>query len=441
MTINIQKSLALQERAKKRIPGISMLLSKRPDMFSLGVWPGYFSSASGAKVTDLDGNTYVDMSIAGIGANVLGYADPDVDEAVRSVVAKGTSSSLLGPEDVDLADLLCELHPWAQMALFARSGGEAMSVAVRIARAHTRRDVIAFCGYHGWFDWYLAANVGTENSLGEHLISGLDPGGVPQGLSGTALPFRYNHPEELEAIVDAHPEGLGAVVMESIRNVEPAPGFIEAVRALANRAGAVFIVDEISAGLRFLPGGAHLKYFKVSPDIAVFSKALGNGYPISALVGIESVMQAAQRTFISSTNWTERVGPTAALATLRKHRTLDAGTRLVALGERVQGGWLREAQRHGLHLHVGGIKPLSHFSFECDAPQAAKAYFVQLMLEEGFLASTLYYAMYAHSDEDVERYLEASGRSFGRIAEALELGNLNERLRGKPSTVGFKRLT
>jgi glutamate-1-semialdehyde 2,1-aminomutase len=441
MTIDITKSLALQERAKKRIPGISMLLSKRPDMFSLGAWPGYFSCASGSRVTDLDGNTYVDMSIGGIGANVLGYADPDVDEAVRAVIAKGSSSSLLGPEDVDLADLLCELHPWAEMALFARSGGEAMNVAVRVARAHTRRDVVAFCGYHGWFDWYLAANVGTENSLGEHLISGLDPRGVPLGLAGTALPFRYNRLEELEAIVAAHPEGLAAVVMESIRDTAPEPGFIEGVRDLARKAGAVFIVDEISAGLRFLTGGAHLKYFNVSPDMAVFSKALGNGYPISALIGVEPVMQAAQRTFISSTNWTERVGPTAALATLRKHRALDAGARLVALGEAVQAGWTRQAERHGLRLHVGGIKPMSHFSFECAEPQAAKAYFIELMLEEGFLASTLFYAMHAHSDEDVERYLEATGRSFARIAEALERGDILARLKGKPSTVGFKRLT
>jgi len=439
--IDITQSLALQERAKKRIPGISMLLSKRPDMFSLGVWPGYFSSASGSRVTDLDGNTYVDMSIAGIGANVLGYADPDVDEAVRSVIARGSSSSLLGPEDVDLADLLCELHPWAQMALFARSGGEAMSVAVRLARAHTRRDVVAFCGYHGWFDWYLAANVGTENSLGEHLISGLDPRGVPRGLAGTALPFRYNQLVELEAIVAAHPEGLAAVVMEPIRNIEPENGFVEGVRKLADKAGAVFIVDEISAGLRFLTGGAHLKYFGVAPDMAVFSKALGNGYPISAIIGVEPVMQAAQRTFISSTNWTERVGPTAALATLRKHRALDVGARLVALGDAVQAGWTRAAERHGLHLHVGGIRPMSHFAFECADPQAAKAYFIQMMLEEGFLASSLYYAMHAHSDEDVERYLDAADRCFGRIAEALDRGDLTERLRGKPSTVGFKRLT
>jgi glutamate-1-semialdehyde 2,1-aminomutase len=380
------------------------------------------------------------MSIGGIGANVLGYADPDVDEAVRAVIAKGSSSSLLGPEDVDLADLLCELHPWAEMALFARSGGEAMNVAVRVARAHTRRDVVAFCGYHGWFDWYLAANVGTENSLGEHLISGLDPRGVPLGLAGTALPFRYNRLEELEAIVAAHPEGLAAVVMESIRDTAPEPGFIEGVRDLARKAGAVFIVDEISAGLRFLTGGAHLKYFNVSPDMAVFSKALGNGYPISALIGVEPVMQAAQRTFISSptgpSGWDPRRPwpPCASTAPW----TPGPGSWPWRGGA---GGLDRQAERHGLRLHVGGIKPMSHFSFECAEPQAAKAYFIELMLEEGFLASTLFYAMHAHSDEDVERYLEATGRSFARIAEALARGDILARLKGKPSTVGFKRLT
>jgi len=201
MNFNISKSLKLQERAKKLIPGMTQLLSKRPDMFSAGIWPGYFSKAESVYVWDLDGNKYIDMSISGVGANVLGYADPDVDAAVKNAIANGTSCSLNCPEEVELAELLCELHPWAQMVRYARSGGEAMAIAVRIARAFTGRDIIAFCGYHGWHDWYLAANLGTENALGEHLLSGLSPAGVPRGLKGTALPFRYNKLEELQEIV------------------------------------------------------------------------------------------------------------------------------------------------------------------------------------------------------------------------------------------------
>ncbi|MGB6918046.1 MAG: aminotransferase class III-fold pyridoxal phosphate-dependent enzyme, partial [Phycisphaerae bacterium] len=234
--MDLERSLRMQARAQARIPGMTQLLSKRPDRFAPGVWPGYFSRARGVEVWDLDGNRYVDMSIGGVGATVLGYADPDVDAAVRAAIDAGTSSSLNCPEEVELADLLCELHPWAEKVRYARSGGEAMAIAVRIARACTRRDTVAFCGYHGWHDWYLAANLGTENALGEHLLPGLEPRGVPRGLTGTALPFRYNHPEELEAIVAAHAEDLAAIVLEPIRSAWPEPGFLEKVRQLADRA-------------------------------------------------------------------------------------------------------------------------------------------------------------------------------------------------------------
>ncbi|MEF2145602.1 MAG: aminotransferase class III-fold pyridoxal phosphate-dependent enzyme [Desulfovibrionaceae bacterium] len=437
---DISKTLSMQDRALKRIPGLSQLLSKRPDRFSLGVWPTYFSRAKGATVWDLDNNEYLDMSIAGIGANVLGYADPDVDAAVLDAVSRGVSSSLNCPEEVELADLLCELHPWADMARFVRCGGEAMSVAVRIARARTGRDVVAFCGYHGWHDWYLAANVGAENALGGHHITGLDPAGVPQGLAGTAYPFHYNKLEELEAIVEVHGEKLAAIVMESIRSAEPEPGFLEGVRKLADRTGAVLIVDEVSAGLRLCTGGAHLKLFPQPPDMAVFSKALGNGYAMAAVIGKADVMQAAQKTFISSTNWTERIGPVAALATLRKHRDLDAATRLVQLGTKVQQGWKRCAAEYGLEINVGGIPPLSHYGFAGKDALSLKAYFVQCMLDEGILASTLYYAMYAHTDADVERYLDACGRTFALLREAVDKGELAQRLRGLPAAAGFGRL-
>lgn len=440
MKISIRKSLQMQERAKKCIPGMTQLLSKRPDMFSSGVWPGYFSKAKGVNVWDLDGNKYIDMSISGIGANVLGYADPDVDEAVKNAIANGTSCSLNCPEEVELAELLCELHPWAEMVRFARTGGEAMAVAVRIARAHTGMDKIAFCGYHGWHDWYLAANLETENALGEHLISGLNPTGVPCALEGTAFPFRYNQLKDLEEILVKHGKDLAAIVMEPLRNYEPEPGFIEGIRSLADESGAVLVVDEISAGFRYNTGGAHLKFFAREPDIAVFSKGLGNGYSIAAVIGRTNVMQAAQRTFISSTNWTERVGPTAAIAMIEKHRRVDAGKHLVKLGEQVQSGWKEMADKHGLSVEIGGMKPMSHFAFDHDKAQSMKAYFIQLMLEQGFLASNLFYAMYAHTEKNVSDYLKAVDRSFGAIKHSIKQNDIDNRLVGKPSSVGFKRL-
>ena len=438
--MNIPKCLLMQKRAKQRIPGMTQLLSKRPDMFAPGVWPGYFSKAKGVEVWDLDGNRYIDMSIAGIGANVLGYADSDVDDAVRTIIGKGTSCSLNCPEEIELADLLCEIHPWADMVRFSRTGGEAMTIAVRIARAYTGKDKIAFCGYHGWHDWYLAANLGTENALGEHLLPGLNPRGVPQGLKGTAIAFRYNHLEELQAIVEQNKNDLAAIVMEPIRNIQPKPGFLEGVRGIADEIGAVFIIDEISAAFRMNSGGAHL-LLGIEPDIAVFSKALGNGYPIAAIIGKADIMQAAQSTFISSTNWTERIGPTAALATIKKHKAVDAGKHLMTIGKQVQEGWTRLAKKNNLKIDIGGIPPLSHFSFEYDNALSMKALFVQLMLEKGFLASTLFYAIFAHQSHHVEQYLQSVDEIFSEISEANQAGNLEKRLRGKPATAGFRRLT
>lgn len=429
----------MQERAKARIPGMTQLLSKRPDQFSPGVWPGYFSRAQGVEVWDLDNNHYLDMSIGGIGANVLGYADPDVDEAVKEAIRIGNSSSLNCPEEVELADLLCEVHPWAEKARFARTGGEAMTIAVRIARCHTGRDKIAFCGYHGWHDWYLAANLGTENALGEHLLPGLSPCGVPQGLAATAFPFHYNGIDELKKIISNHKGQLAAIIMEPIRNLTPLPGFLEEVKLLAKENGAVFIFDEISSGFRLTHGGTHLT-LGIHPDIAVFSKALGNGYPIAAILGKGSIMESTQNTFISSTYWTERIGPTAALATIRKHRRVNASQHLIALGTQVQEGWKQLASKHGIEIRVNGLKPMGHFAFQDSQAPVLKSLYVQLMLESGFLASNSFYAMYAHQEKHVADYLKATDAAFFQISAWKEEGKLESHLEGGPAAAGFTRL-
>jgi len=437
--MRLDKRVALLARGAARIPGMSQLLSKRPDRFSRGVWPGYYSRAKGAEVWDLDDNRYLDMSIGGIGATVLGYADPDVDGAVLEAIRNGGASSLNCPEEVELAELLCELHPWADMVRYTRGGGEAAAMAVRIARAATGREKVAFCGYHGWHDWYLAANLGEIDALDGHLMSGLPPAGVPRALRGTAFPFAYNDLNGLRALVDEHGSGLAAIIIEPVRNHEPEPSFLEGVRALADRCGTVLIVDEISAALRMNTGGAHLVY-GLEPDMAVFSKSLGNGYPMSAVIGRAEVMEAAQKTFISSTNWTERTGPAAALATLAKHRATDAGAHLTRLGRMVQKGWRELANRWKLPLEVGGMAAMSHFSFFGDDAQARKAYFVQLMLDRGILASNLCYLMLAHTDADVARYLSACDEAFCDLARAVAEGDLSRKLRGQPSLAGFKRL-
>jgi glutamate-1-semialdehyde 2,1-aminomutase len=314
-----------------------------------------------------------------------------------------------------------------------------MAIAVRIARTSTGKDKIAFCGYHGWHDWYLSANLGTENALGEHLLPGLSPRGVPRGLTGTAFPFRYNHLDELEAIISKHRKELAAVIMEPIRSDNPEPGFLEGVRALADETGAVLIIDEISAGFRMNSGGAHM-LFSVIPDMAVYSKAMGNGFPIAAVIGKDRVMTAAQDTFISSTMWTERVGPAAALATIKKHRDCRVGHHLVEMGGNVQEGWKKSAEKSGLDIKVGGIPPTGHFTFSHEQALSLKSMFVQLMLERGFLASNLFYAMFSHKAEHIKAYLQAVDDVFLHLAFLLQKGTLKHEMKGKPATEGFRRL-
>jgi glutamate-1-semialdehyde 2,1-aminomutase len=430
----------LYARARHLIPGGTQLLSKRPEMFLPDLWPAYYSRAAGDEIWDLDGRGYIDMSYSGIGACVLGYADPDVDAAVRGAIERGTMSTLNCPEEVELAELLIELHPWAEMARYTRSGGEAMALAIRIARAASGRDVVAFCGYHGWHDWYLSANLGDTDRLDGHLLPGLEPAGVPRRLAGTARPFRYNRVEELEAIAAEEGDRLAAVVLEPIRGQRPEGAFLERVQEIARRCGAVLVFDEITAGWRLCSGGAH-RVLGVAPDVAVFAKGMSNGYPMAAVIGTRAVMDAAQSSFISSTYWTERIGPTAALATIRKFRSAEVEKRLDQVGRRVQEGWKRAGAENGVAVKVDGIPPLGHFAFEIPEASAARTLFTQLMLERRFLAAPAFYAMQAHRDEHVAAYLDSVRECFGLIAEAVRGGVLQEQLRGPVAHSGFGRLT
>lgn len=433
------KGQELYVKAKTLIPGGTQLLSKRPEMFLPDQWPAYYKSAQGIRVTDLDDKQYVDMSMMGIGACVLGYADSDVDVAVKHAIENGSQCTLNAPEEVELAEVLCDLHPWADMVRYARSGGEAVSIAVRIARAHTGKDRVIFCGYHGWSDWYLAANLGDEDALGESLMTGLEPAGVPKGLRGTALPFHYNHLEQFEALVAKYPEQIAAIVMEPQRGQEPEPAFLETIRKRADEIGAVLIFDEITTGFRMTAGGIHLLH-NVTPDIAVFAKAISNGYPMAAIIGREEVMQAAQSTFISSTSWTDRIGPVAALATIKKYRENKVEQHIAQIGNLVKQGWTEKAKKHGIALHTSGLPSLAHFSFEYENEIILTTAFVQLMLERGYLAANQFKPSFAHGKVDVEKYLNVVDEVFAILTKAIAQNNVEALLKGPVARRGFYRL-
>lgn len=428
----------LYKKAKTLIPGGTMLLSKRPEMFLPDLWPSYFSKAKGCKIWDLDGRELLDMSIMGIGTNTLGYGNDEVDGAVMETVKSGNMTTLNCPEEVYLAEKLIELNPWADMVRLARSGGEANSIAIRIARAASGKDKVAICGYHGWHDWYLSANHNGSDDLSGHLIPGLSPKGVPKNLKDTVFPFNYNNYEELLSIIEKN--DIGVIKMEVVRNFGPEDNFLHKVRALATEKNIVLIFDECTSGFRETFGGIYKKY-GVEPDMAMYGKTIGNGYALTAVVGKRSVMEAAQSTFISSTFWTERIGPTAAVATLKVMERVKSWETITQIGTKMRDGWQKLADTHGLSITISGIPALSTYGFNSSDAMAYKTLIAQEMLDKGFLASTNFYASTAHNEENLELYFTALDEVYHQIANC-ENGNLQieNLLKGPICHGGFKRL-
>jgi glutamate-1-semialdehyde aminotransferase len=433
------KGQELYKRAKEIIPGGTQLLSKRPEQLLPEYWPAYHKKAKGCKIWDLDDNEYLDTSYMGLGANSVGYADDDIDNAVKEVITSGNMTTLNPVEEVKLAEKLIRLHPWAEMARFTRSGGEAMMVAVRVARAATNKDIVLFCGYHGWHDWYIAANLSNDSALDGQLLPGLKTSGVPRYLKNTSFPFNFNNLSEFKNLVKNYKGKIAAVVMESIRNIEPDYGFWDYIQSETKKNDIPLIIDEITAGWRLNLGGAHLLY-SIEPDIAVFAKGMSNGYPMAAIIGKKKYMDAAQDSFISSTYWTERIGPVAALATIEKMEGYNIQTHLVKIGKMIQDGWRNIANNNNINIHIGSIYPLSHFDFQENEPLVLKTLFTQEMLTRGFLATNSFYCAYAHTETIVQQYLEKSDEVFYIIRKSIDDGTSKNLLKGPICQSGFKRL-
>ncbi|CAM1354981.1 aminotransferase class III-fold pyridoxal phosphate-dependent enzyme [Tenacibaculum halocynthiae] len=428
----------LYKKAKKLIPGGTMLLSKRPEMFLPEKWPSYYSKAKGCHVWDLDNNKYTDVSIMGIGTNILGYGNKEIDEVVSNVVKTGNMSTFNCPEEVYLAEKLIEMNPWADMVRFARSGGEANAIAIRIARAASGKDKVAICGYHGWHDWYLSTNLGNDEGLDQHLLPGLDPAGVPNHLKGSTLPFLYNNYEELENLVKNH--DIGVIKMEVQRNHAPKEGYLQKVRKLATDHNIVLIFDECTSGFRETYGPIFKKY-GVEPDMTVFGKTIANGYALTAVVGKREVMEAAQNTFISSTFWTERIGPAAALKTLEIMEKEQPWDYITEMGNYIKEQWNSIASNNDLEINTFGIPALAGFSFTSKDALKYKTFITQELLKKGYLASTVLYSCTAHTKPIINAYLDELNTVFQTIEKcekgALKIDNL---LESPICHGGFKRL-
>jgi len=430
------KGQKLYSKAKQIVAGGNMLLSKRPEMFLPEQWPSYFSKSKGCEVWDLDGNKYIDTLMMP-GTNSLGYNYAEIDEAVKETINSGNMSTLNAPEEVELTERLVELHPWADMARFARSGGEANSVAIRLARAASGKDNVAFCGYHGWHDWYLASNLSDTKGLDGHLLPGLDPHGVPKNLKDSVYPFEYNNFDKLEELVKT--KNIGVIKMEVYRNKEPENNFLHRVRKLANEFNIVLVFDECTSGFRKNYGGLH-KLYDVEPDVAMFGKALGNGYAVTAVLGKREVMQAAEKSFISSTFWTERIGSSAALATLKVMEKEKSWEKITSIGENINREWMKLSEEYELPIAINGLAALTTFTFKSENALAYKTLITQEMLKKGFLAATAVYACTAHSPAIIKEYLENLKPIFQMIKECEEGRDVMELLEGPIAHNGFKRL-
>lgn len=437
----VRRSMELYRRALQLIPGATQLVSRRPTRFANGVSPAYAARAQGARFWDVDGNEYIDW-VSGIGAIILGYCDPVVDAAVHEQIACGTMYSINHELELELAEELIQSIPSAEMVRYAKTGGEACAMAIRIARGVTGRDLVLFCGYHGWHDWYLAANLGVDGNLNSHLFPGIEPIGVPRNLAGTAIPFAYGDLDNLSQLLDQHRNQVAAVIMEPLRSELPPEGYLAAVARRCRDSGAVLIFDEVSTGFRLSSGGAQ-KYLGVIPDMAVFAKSISNGYPMAAVVGKREVMEPAGRMFISSTYWSDTIGLRAALTTLREIQRRDVPTCLWNFGTDLMNRLNRVAAESGLSVRCSGLSVHPHLHFDTDdAALRSKlaTLYIQEMAKRGCHGYASFYLNAAQGPAELEQTANAARDVFSLIRSGLEKNNIDSLLECDLTQDAFRRL-
>jgi glutamate-1-semialdehyde aminotransferase len=421
---SLDVSDALWARATKVIPCGTQTLSKAPSQFVNGVYPKYLARGRGCRVTDVDGHEYIDYPMA-LGAVLLGHAYPKVADAVARQAREGTLFTLMHPLEVEVAERLCDLVPCAEMARFMKNGSDATAAAVRVARAYTGRERVAYCGYHGWHDWFA----GTTPR----------PAGVPAAMAALCRPFTYNRLDTLAALLDEHPREYAAVILEH-GGEEPTDDFLARVRDLAHRHGAVFIWDEIVTGLRWAPGGAQARY-GVTPDLACFGKALGNGLPISAVVGGRALMQEFERVFVSMTFGGDVLALAAARVVLDEVVSCRVVEHLWEVGTLWMDGMRGAIAGTGVDVTLVGAPPRSALTFADQGGHSAahvRSLFLQECVKRGVLFGAPIFMSYSHLAPDIADTLAVARDALAEVATALRTGTLAERLEGEPAETVFR---
>ena len=357
----VQRSLDLYQKAEQLIPGRTQLISRRASSFAHPISPIYAAHAKGSRFTDVDGNEYIDW-VNAVTAIILGHADDVVDNAVKEQIDKGSLYSLNSPLEIELAEILVDTIPSAEMVRYTKGGGEACAVAVRIARGTTGKDKILFSGYHGWHDWYQSANYLVDPESGDFPFAGIEPIGVPRALAGTALPFTYGDLDGLEQLFAENRGEVAAVMMEAMRSQPPKPGYLEAVKALCHANDALFILDEVSSGWRLSLGSAQ-EWLGVTPDMSTFAKSMSNGYAMGCVVGSREAMEPAGRMFVSSSYWSEAVGLAASVATITELKRRNGPARFKEIGEKVKAALQDAIESVGIAASVTGVHTMPTLEF------------------------------------------------------------------------------
>ena len=436
---NKKKGYELFEYAKTIIPGGSQLFGKRADLYVPGIWPSYYKLAKGCEIVDLNNNKYFDFTMVGTGTSVLGYSNKNINSSVINALKKGSISTLNNIEEVELAEMLIDLHPGMGMVRYARSGGEILSIAIRIARAHTKRSKIAICGYHGWHDWYLSTNLENSNLLNNQKKPNLEPNGVPYSMKGLTKPFEFNNPKSLLEILEKDSKGFAAIILEPFRDNGPDIGYLEEIRSISDKFGSVLIFDEVTSGFRETLGGLYTRT-KVVPDLVTFGKAISNGIPMAALVGKKDIMKAFSSSFISSTYWGDRTGPAAAIATIKYMKKFKTGKIIMRKGKDLKKILKEASKKSKLNITISGMPSL--ISYQLDVPDwpMALTFISKQMLKKGFIFNDRIYANLAHKPFIIKKFKNAINDVFIDLSNKISSATLKESLPEGVKTMGFNKV-
>ena len=404
----LEKSFLWHKRAEKVIPACSQLLSRGPYVHPFGAYPVYIERGNGSHVWDVDGNEYIDW-VSSFGPVLLGYAHPVINNAIKKQLDKGLVFSLEGTLQVELSEILCDMIPCAEMVRFGKHGSDVTSAAVKCARSYTGREKIAYCGYHGWQDWYIT--VGPSK-------------GIPKAYKDYILGFEYNNLDSLKKIFAEHPNEIACVIMEPVHNEKPKNNFLAKVKELVHKNGALFIFDEVITGFRFGCGGAQ-SFFNVVPDLATFGKAMANGMPISALVGKKEFMKEFSfgGVFFSSTFASELASMVSAINTLHFVAEHPVAQEIWKTGKNLQNGYNDLAKNlppYDIKTKCVGYPPFLSITFygsDEENSLVMKSYFLQECAKKGVLFGPCQFPNWSHSIADTEYSLEVVNSTFSQMAK------------------------